>query len=240
MKALLQKNLKRERLLITVLYVLLLAGGLWHALGIFQTAMRILATPMIAGICLLLCYEYLKTQPEKLRVNEAVQSGQAERAAERRKFLQWSGAVLLCGFLLEVAGVKSGVIFGNYAYGDTLQPQLWNVPVAIGCAWLSMLLSSAALAQKVWPDARPLAQSVVIALFMVLFDAFMEPAAMKLGYWHWSSAKIPVRNFVAWLVFGLILSHWGARWRIFTRRVSTVPVHAYFAQIGYFIIVNLS
>ncbi len=48
---------------------------------------------------------------------------------------------------IEGLGVKTGKIFGHYYYGAVLSPFLWNVPLAIGFAWLSMLLSSIPLAQ---------------------------------------------------------------------------------------------
>jgi len=237
--------LSQERIIIAALYVLLLAGGLWHVLGVFQTAMRILATPMIVGICLLVCYEYLKTQGSPMRVNEGEQSERkaGERCSRNRQFILWSVAVIFCGFFIELIGVKSGVIFGSYVYGNTLQPQFWNVPLAIGFAWLSILLGATAVAQRILPAfrrMRPLFLSAIIALLMALFDAFMEPAAMKLGYWHWSDGEIPFRNFIAWFVFGLMLAFGAARWRAITPPASTISLHAYLAQLGYLIIVHLA
>ena len=72
----------------------------------------------------------------------------------------------------------------------------------------------------------------------MLFDAFIEPAVMKFGYWHWRAQVIPVRNSIAWFVFGLMLAYWGARWHRFVPHTATIPMHAYLAQLGYFIIVN--
>lgn len=227
---------RRERIIIGALYVLLLAGGVWHALGWFQTAMRLLAAPMIFALCMLLCYEYLKPQRGKLRVLP-----NAEARASRRNFVRWGLMVVVFGFLLEWLGVQSGVIFGDYSYGATLAPQLGNVPIVIGCAWLIMLLGSAALAQRIAPQvwrAGAYAQATAIAALMVLFDVFMEPAAMKLEYWQWHTATIPFRNFAAWGVFGGLLAFWGARRHVFPPRVSTIPLHAYIAQLGYFLIVN--
>ncbi len=234
-----QAPLTRNRIIIPLLYIILLAGGLWHALALFQTAMKILAAPMIAGLALLLYYEFLITQPNSLQVNKTKQH--VTRNAQRTRFTGWSLAVLVGSYFVEWLGVRSGVIFGSYAYGDTLQPLFGEVPLVIGCAWLSMLLGSAALAQKILPQrcyARPLWQALAIAAFMVLFDVFMEPAAMKLGYWNWHAHEIPFRNFIAWFVFGLMLAYWGARWQIFPPRTATIPMHAYLAQLGYFTIVN--
>ena len=41
----------------------------------------------------------------------------------------------LIGFGVEVMGVSTGWPFGNYAYGNTLGPQLFEVPLLIGVNW---------------------------------------------------------------------------------------------------------
>lgn len=234
-----KKTRPREHLSITALYVLLLAGGFWHVLGLFQNAMQLLAAPMIAALSFLLYYDFLNTQPSNLQVKKDTQHAVFNLA--RKKFSAWCLAVFMGSYLVELLGVKSGIIFGSYYYGDTLQPMLANVPVVIGCAWLNMLLGSAAIAQKILPPrifARPLWLAFAVAALMVLFDAFMEPAAVKLGYWHWRAGEIPFRNFVAWFVFGLTLAYWGARWQIFPPRTAVIPMHAYLAQLGYFSSIN--
>ena len=231
---------REERFIIATLYVLLLAGGLWHALDMLQTAMQILAAPMVASLTLLLLWKNLSTQPDSLQVKEEAQSAPPD--SRRARFILWSLGVFTGSFLIEWLGVKTGAIFGDYSYGEILQPTLAEVPVVIGCAWLNMLLCSAALAQRVLPRRgleHALSFSLATAMLMVLFDAFMESAAMKLGYWQWHAEKIPLRNFAAWLVFGWMMAYWGARWRIFPRRIATIPMHAYFAQLGYFTIITL-
>jgi len=219
-----QIALTQNKIKIISLYILLLAGGLWHILGVLQTAMRRLAAPMIIALCLLLCFEYL-------------------RGNFNRKFIFWSIWVCVTCFFIELLGVKTGAIFGAYSYGETLQPAIWNIPIAIGFAWLAMLISSAAIAQYLLPPrfwAKPLAIAAMIAAFMVIFDLFMEPAATKLGYWTWNSERIPLRNFLAWFAFGFILSYIGLRLGLFNKKSSPLAIHAYVAQLCYFVLVSLS
>ncbi len=217
----LPRNLRYK---IVGLYVFLLAGGLWHLLGVLQNTMQLLAAPLLIALCLLLCFEQVRELPQ-------------------RRFLFWCILVCGSGFFIELLGVKTGVIFGAYFYGPTLQPQLWGIPLAIGFAWLTMLLSSAAVAQYLLPPrffARPFAAALLIAVLMVTFDLFMEPAATKLHYWTWESGKIPGQNYLAWFAFGFILSYIGLRLSLFKQKSSPLAIHAYVAQLGYFVLVSLS
>jgi putative membrane protein len=219
--------------MIALLYVFLLAGGLWHVLGVLQREMRLLATPMIVMLCLLLCFEYLR----QLRVDAA----SSNRASQR--FVLWSVFVLIGGFCIELAGVKTGIIFGPYFYGATLQPTLWEIPLASGFAWLGMIISAAVISQRLLPARfarRPFLIAASIAILMVIFDMFMEPAAMKLGYWTWHDGIVPWRNYLAWFVFGFILSYIGLRLGLLMEKSSSLAVHAYVAQLGYFMLVKLS
>jgi putative membrane protein len=226
-------RVSRQRLAIALLYVILLAGGLWHILGVLQKEMRLLAAPMIVMLCLLLCREYLR----QLRV--------APRSLNHagQTFVLWSAFVVIGGFCIELAGVKTGIIFGSYFYGETLQPALWEIPLVIGFAWLGMIISAAVISQHLLParfSRRPFLIAACIALLMVIFDVFMEPAAMKLGYWAWHDGIVPWRNYVMWFVFGFILSYIGLRLGLLMEKSSPLAVHAYVAQLGYFLLVNLA
>lgn len=217
-------KLDQHKIKIIGIYTLLLAGGLWHLLGVLQNAMRWLAAPMIIALCLLLCAEHLHAQ-------------------RNRKFILWGAGVCIMTFMIELAGVKTGALFGSYVYGETLQPQLWKVPLAIGFAWLALLISATVVSQYLLPYPflqKPALAALLIALLMVLFDFFMEPAATKLGYWTWNTGAIPWQNYFAWFVFGFILSYIGLRLGLFMKKASPVAAHAYFAQLGYFMLVRWS
>ncbi|MGH7452319.1 MAG: carotenoid biosynthesis protein [bacterium] len=226
-------QMRGQHIMIALLYVFLLAGGLWHVLGVLQKEMRLLAAPMIVMLCLLLCFEYLR----QLRV-DATSSNHASQ-----RFVLWSVFVLIGGFCIELAGVKTGIIFGLYFYGETLQPTLWKIPLAIGFAWLGMIISAAVISQRLLParfSRRPLLMAACIAILMVIFDVFMEPAAMKLGYWIWHEGVVPWRNYLAWFVFGFIFSYIGLRLGLLMEKSSPLAMHANVAQLGYFMLVKLA
>jgi putative membrane protein len=209
----------REAAATAALYILLLAGGVWHVLDVLAATMSAMAGPLLATLAAVV---YLTVRP----------------ALGRGRDL-WAGGVLLGGFVVEWAGVRSGLIFGEYVYGGELQPQLLGVPLAIGFAWVLVLISSAALAQRLLPQywrAHPLLFSLAVAVLMTLFDAMLEPAAVALGYWTWTGGGVPVRNAAAWFVLGFLFSLAGARVGLGRRPLHPFAMHAWFAQAAYFLL----
>lgn len=51
------------------------------------------------------------------------------------------------------------------------------------------------------------------SLLMVLYDLFLEPAAIRLDMWSWEGGRVPVRNYLAWFVFSAafhtVVRAWG-------------------------------
>ncbi|HKJ68266.1 MAG TPA: carotenoid biosynthesis protein [bacterium] len=207
------------------LYFVLLAGGLWHLLGIFQTTMRILAGPVIVLIGLWLAGEYYRTCSPRRRV----------------AFVLWSLGVVGISFVIEMIGAQTGSIFGPYQYGQVLQPVINGVPVAIGFAWLGMLLASDGLVEWVLRNLQQswLLRAFLIALVMVVFDILLEQVAVTLGYWHWFDTGIPLWNYVAWFVISLAFAVSGLRMGALPIRAPGLAKHMYFAQTLYFGLVLL-
>lgn len=50
---------------------------------------------------------------------------------------------------------------------------------------------------------RSIAVILLTAGCGVLFDFFMEPVAISLGYWHWREGIVSMRNYLAWFVIGV-------------------------------------
>ena len=211
------------------IYVVFVAGGIWHVLGCFQGPMRLAAGYLIIALASYLAVEWMCSIP----------------APSRPRAWLWAGCVLVGGFAAEVVGVRTGWPFGKYSYGPVLQPQVGGVPAAIGFAWvlitLSSLLLAAALRNRLPTTLRNTCHLVPLAaVSMLCFDLFMEPAAVALGYWTWAANEIPLSNYLTWLVLGLafLLLYQGLRLPIPRR---TGPgVHAYVAQLAYFILVYFS
>ncbi|MBD3165404.1 carotenoid biosynthesis protein [bacterium] len=221
--------MKRTDVIITgMVWLLLLAGGLWHVLDVLQAPMRLLAGPMMIALAALLTAREIRARL-------------GDRRAVKR-FAIWVGIVFVGGFVAETIGVKTGQVFGSYQYGRVLHPQLFGVPVAIGFAWVLMEISSLAIAQRVLPglmEKTPTLFVPLIAVLMVVFDVLMEPAAVRLNYWTWAGDVVPWQNYFAWFVLGWLFAWIGARMGVFSRKTHPLGLHVYAAQIAYFILVLL-
>ena len=109
----------------------------------------------------------------------------------------------IAGFLIEVVGVHTGLIFGDYAYGTTLGWKLWDVPVVIGFNWLLLVWASGTLVSRLrlprW------GQAMVAATGMTVLDFLIEPVAMRLDFWQWVGASVPLRNYFGWWLTAFVL-----------------------------------
>ncbi len=115
----------------------------------------------------------------------------------------WAALVFVIGFGAEVWGVQSGMLFGEYSYGWVLGPKLWGVPLTIGLNWLMLTYLLAAETARL--KLHWLLQSLLAAAGMVLLDVLIEPVAIHLGFWTWSTNLPPLQNFVGWFAVALII-----------------------------------
>jgi putative membrane protein len=102
------------------------------------------------------------------------------------------------GFLIEVAGISTHLIFGNYTYGNTLGLKLFETPLIIGVNWALLVFATGSV---VHPLKIPVVARILFAsLLMVIYDILLEFAAPLLGMWSWADDSVPLRNYVAWFV----------------------------------------
>jgi putative membrane protein len=112
--------------------------------------------------------------------------------------------VWLGGFLVELAGVQTGVIFGRYAYGEVLGAKVWETPLIIGINWLMLIYALAAiLSEKNWMLWQ---KAIVIGAGMTLLDVLIEPFAIRFGLWHWFDTPVPLQNYLAWLMTASVMA----------------------------------
>jgi putative membrane protein len=117
-------------------------------------------------------------------------------AGNSRSLFIWAGAVYLSTFALEVLGVKTGLIFGNYRYGDVLGFRLFDVPLIIGFNWVLVIWGSAELAERYLKNKHLAAFTA--GIIAALFDVLLEPVAIRLGYWGWEGNTVPIYNYFSW------------------------------------------
>ena len=127
----------------------------------------------------------------------------------------------LLGFMLEIIGVNTGLIFGSYHYGDVLGAKWKGVPFIIGINWFIIIyccgISIHTLLMRIigrlapsgsGPPKSIKALSLVTdgATIATIFDWFMEPVAVKLGFWQWAGeGHIPWYNYFCWFIASMLL-----------------------------------
>ena len=127
----------------------------------------------------------------------------------------------LVGVVVEMIGVNTSALFGNYHYGDVLGPKLNNVPLIIGVNWfiiiyccgisvhtlLMSIMNRVPATGGATPQALK-ALSIIVdgATLAVFFDWLMEPVAVKLNYWQWNGDEsIPLYNYICWFIVSILL-----------------------------------
>ncbi len=123
---------------------------------------------------------------------------------EPRTLKSWItfSAIAVTGFVVELIGVNTQLLFGNYQYGNALGFKLWNTPPIIGLNWLVLIYCIASITQ---PIRDRWYFPLVGASVMVVFDWLMEPGATATGMWSWREENIPVKNYLDWfLVSGFL------------------------------------
>jgi putative membrane protein len=100
------------------------------------------------------------------------------------------------GYFVEVLGVWTGRVFGEYSYGEVLGLKVLNVPLLIGLNWALLVFATgvpmARTALPVW------AKVLLSSAAMVALDLLIEPVAIRLGFWSWEQVAVPIQNYLAW------------------------------------------
>ena len=119
-----------------------------------------------------------------------------------KNFYYWFVITFALTFILEAIGVKTGLIFGSYNYGNVLGPKLLDVPFLIGINWALIILGATIIAASI--SKNKILLPLITGLLAVTFDLVLEPVAIGLNYWSWAGGDVPIQNYVAWFVIGTL------------------------------------
>ena len=119
-------------------------------------------------------------------------------------FFKVISVLFLIGFFVEVLGVYSGLLFGEYHYGKTLGFQFLEVPLIIGVNWVLLVVSSFTVSS--YFVSNSILKVVLSSIIMVLLDLMIEPVAIRLDFWHWQAEVIPLQNYLMWFLVALSMN----------------------------------
>jgi len=152
-----------------------------------------------------------------------------------RNFRIFSLLCLVVTFALEVIGVATGDIFGEYFYGNPLGIKLLGVPLIIGVNWVMLIYVVGIIANKI--SGSTLVKSLSGAALLLLFDFVMEPIAMHYNFWIWEDGMIPTVNYLAWFTISFIFLLIFYKSKFQKKNPLAIPV--YLIQFAFFSIINL-
>ncbi len=174
--------MKNERYAIILLVAMHLAGIIGLSLPLTQEAFKLLVPfNLLANAALVLWFHQ----------------------DWNKSFLGALAVVMLTGFGIEVIGVHTQAIFGNYWYKTTLGYKVFNVPLLIAVNWLIVIYTTSALVAefaiaKHW-------KALLATLLTVGLDYLIEPIAIAYDFWDWQGGIVPLQNYVGWFFTALFL-----------------------------------
>jgi len=157
-----------------------------------------------------------------------------------KRFWGFFIGVTITGYLIEVIGVKTGWIFGNYTYGQTLGFKIFDVPLMIGINW-ALLVYATGYMMKLTPFKTDFLKSLGGACLLVLLDIWLEQVAVVFDYWSWQSNDIPFQNYFGWFVFSFLMLKFFYLFKFDQQQQQgTLAMAIYTLQLLFFIGLNLT
>ncbi|MCD7973352.1 MAG: carotenoid biosynthesis protein [Candidatus Azobacteroides sp.] len=110
--------------------------------------------------------------------------------------------IIISSFFFEMAGIRTGKIFGDYMYDRALGIKINGTPLIIGLNWLYLIYATHDIVSRKF--SKPVSRILTGALLMVFYDLFLEWVAPYMEMWHFTTGYPPPENFVAWFLASVV------------------------------------
>jgi len=107
------------------------------------------------------------------------------------------------GFFVQAIASETKLIYGEFFYGNTLGPKLFDTPILTGVIWLLLIYSAGCTIKNL--KIGLMAQCLLGSFLLVLIDVLMEPVAKYMDFWSWKKDVIPFQNYFAWFVISFFM-----------------------------------
>ena len=143
--------------------------------------------------------------------------------------------IVISGYLIELMGTQTGLLFGDYSYGSSLGTKFLGVPLIIGLNWLIIVIASSSISKNM-VKSSVLLQAFIAALLCTFLDVIIEPIAIKYDFWDWENGTIPMFNYFCWFGFSFVFS-----WLYLHKNVTSNHTASiiYIIWLVFFVILNL-
>lgn len=122
-----------------------------------------------------------------------------------KKFVLSFFSIAALGFIIEVIGVKTGIIFGDYTYGNGLGVKFFNVPLIISINWAMLICATIIAVNSV--IANKLGVLIGTTFLVTLIDLLIEQTAPKLDFWHFERGSPSLHNYLGWIGVTFFISY---------------------------------
>lgn len=145
--------------------------------------------------------------------------------------------VFIIGWTAEWFGVRTGLLFGAYAYGQSLGPKVAETPLMIGINWVMITYAAGMLTNQLASQLKSVFKIILAALLMVGIDFFIEPVAPLLDFWSWEHNQVPIQNYWGWLWIALLVQF--IFFKLLGNEQNKAGSALFFIQLGFFVILNI-
>jgi putative membrane protein len=111
--------------------------------------------------------------------------------------------ISLSGFLAELVGVNTGILFGKYHYKDNLGLKIFGVPLMIGINWGILVFAGYVISLFI---TRNIWACFWNGIICTATDLLMEPVAPILGFWEFADFRPGFYNYLCWFLLAFFLS----------------------------------
>lgn len=143
--------------------------------------------------------------------------------------------IFVVSIIIEIIGVATGKVFGEYVYGNGLGLKIFDVPIIIGLNWVFLVYASNSIISK-YTSKNGLIILGAAAL-MLLYDSLLEKVAPLMDMWSFLENDPPLRNYVVWVLLALLFN-----WSMQHFKLNTHNKPArwlFFIQFFFFVIIAI-
>ena len=140
------------------------------------------------------------------------------------------------GFVIELLGVNTGAIFGEYTYGSSLGPKFADIPLLIGVNWI-LVIYSTGIFVKEFGIKNHIIRALIGAFLITALDFMIEPIAIKYDYWTWNDFDVPFQNYVGWFIFSFLMLRFFYLMKF--RKSNFAAIVLFIVQFAFFFALNI-
>ncbi len=122
-----------------------------------------------------------------------------------KKFIFAFFSIAILGFIIEVIGVKTGKVFGEYSYGNGLGYKVLNVPLIISINWAMLICAGVITVSSIFTNK--LVVLILTALLVTAIDFLIEQVAPKLDFWQFKTEFPTLHNYLGWIGVAFFTSY---------------------------------